>query len=175
MKPEINALYVSVILSVYIHGTLADRIGRKPIYIGTGFGLLFSTLLSAKSWNPATYVVARMLVSYFMFGYSLVMYTICIEIVGPTARSKANLMYSLLYGLGAFLMSYPLAAIWGSNWRVLEMAVFWFTAVTMLPTIFLIPESFRWQLTKGKVSQARLLIHKIAKHQNKNYDHRVKR
>ena len=118
----------------------------------------------------ALYVVARMTVAYFMFGYSLVMYTICIEIVGPSARSKANFMY-FIYGLGNLIMSYPLASVWGSNWRVLEMACFYYTALCMLPTIFLIPESFRWQLVKGKPEQARVLIHKIAKKQNETqYD-----
>jgi len=166
-----SCYYVSVILSVYIHGALADRFGRRPVYIGTGIGLLFATLFSAKAWSPESYVIARMTVAYFMFGYSLVMYTICIEVVGPSARSKANFMYSLIYGLGTFIMSYPLASVWGSNWRTLEMACFWYTAICMLPTIFLIPESFRWQLIKGQPEKARVLIHKIAKKQNeKLYD-----
>ena len=58
----------------------------------------------------ALHVVARMTVAYFMFGYSLVMYTICIEVVGPSARSKASFMYFIIYGLGTLIMSYPLAS-----------------------------------------------------------------
>ena len=42
-----SCYYVSVILSVYINGALADRFGRRPVYIGTGIGLHDGV----KNWN----------------------------------------------------------------------------------------------------------------------------
>ena len=103
------SFFVSIILSNFLNSALADKYGRRPVQIMNSIGIILATYFSANAWSPASYTLARMLGSFFFFGHSLMIYTLSIELVGPSARTKANFIYSCIYASGLILASYPLS------------------------------------------------------------------
>ncbi|WND03571.1 sugar porter family MFS transporter [Temperatibacter marinus] len=154
---------------------LADRFGRKNILMMLAFLYLLSAIYSAFAPDYINLVIARMIGGY-AFG-SLMLAPVFIAETSPS--DKRGLMVSvnqlnIVVGLSAaYFVNYFLlnaadsGEAWASalyidshTWRVMLFiesipAALWFLL------LFLIPESPRWLVKKGREQQAKSVLHKI--------------
>ncbi|KAM5156976.1 solute carrier family 22 member 13-like [Mantella aurantiaca] len=150
---------LGLLIGSIIFGHLGDRIGRRPV-------ILISILLMCSFGVGAAfvphfyvYMVLRCVVGIGMAGVMLNNLTIVAEWVGTSQRAFATIIAHVCFAVGLMALAGVAYAI--RNWRLLEIAcsaptalLFWF--------IWLLPESPRWLLTKGKVKKAKKLLQKAA-------------
>ncbi|CAB3220797.1 unnamed protein product [Arctia plantaginis] len=150
---------LAYMLGLLFVGPLSDRIGRKPMIVITG--VLGGILGIAKSFATSywVYIVLEFLESAFGDIYSPA-YILNVEIVTNTQRVPYFAIANIGYCVGAVYIALIawLLPYWRNYLRVLYSP-----ALLFFFYFFLIDESPRWLLSKGKKAQAVKIIEKMAK------------
>ncbi|XP_032681670.1 organic cation transporter protein-like [Odontomachus brunneus] len=156
-----SIFFVGAICGGFLFGWLSDKHGRIPVLIGTnmmGFVGGVSTVFAATFWQ---FCLCRFIIGFAYDNTFVVAYILMLEYVGPKWRTfAANMSHGIFYSLAA--MCLPWIAYGISDWRT-------FALVTSVPlafvifTPFIIPESVRWLISKGKIEKAVKIMTKIEK------------
>ncbi|ESO84004.1 hypothetical protein LOTGIDRAFT_108246 [Lottia gigantea] len=141
-------------------GLLSDLIGRKKtlmlsiiLHIGTGIGIAFIN-------EYIGFSVLRFFNGMANGGVFMTGFVIGMELVGPSKRALAGMIIMLFWALGLFVLG--LIAYFIRDWRTLSLAVSC-PSVVYLSYWWLLPESPRWLLSKGREKEAEDIIRKAAK------------
>ncbi|XP_034558518.1 solute carrier family 22 member 4-like isoform X2 [Notolabrus celidotus] len=160
--PFSTSLYfVGVLIGSFISGHLSDRFGRKPVFFVTMFLQAAIALIQATSISWVMYCILNC-----MRGAShMSNYTSSIVLGSEMLSKSARVSYTLLghsmgYGLGYALL--PLLAYFIRGWRMLLVASA-IPSLLFIPSWWVIPESPRWLLQKGRVEEAERVIRNAAK------------
>ncbi len=165
-SPSTNSFLYGLILSSALigmaiggvtFGYLADKIGRKTMFIIDMIFFVVFAAQSAFSQNIMQIIIFRMLMGVGIGAD----YPISSSLIAEYAPSKSRgklLMYSIMfYWIGTFFAGivnyFSLYAGIENSWRY----AFLFGAIIALPIIFLrdlMPESIRWLVVKGKMEMA---------------------
>uniref|UniRef100_A0A8D2ZUK3 Major facilitator superfamily (MFS) profile domain-containing protein n=1 Tax=Scophthalmus maximus TaxID=52904 RepID=A0A8D2ZUK3_SCOMX len=144
----------------FISGQMADRFGRKPVLFG-GIGLLsvFSTAVAfAPSWPVFTAL-------FFMLGMGQIASYIVVFVLGSEILIGSTRVYFSSLGLPFFYVSSTMltavTAYLVSNWRHLSL-IMALPGVACIPLWWLIPESPRWLVSRGRSQEAELLLRSAA-------------
>jgi sugar porter (SP) family MFS transporter len=149
-----TSVVLGEIAGTVIGGALANAIGRKKSMVLMVSAYAVFGALSAASTSLMTLVVWRLLVGV-VIGVWLVVVPVYIAESAP-ARVRGTLLvsYQLTTVVGiviGYLASYLLAS--AQSWRLmLGLAVL--PAVLMLPLLWRIPDTPRWYMLKGRVTEA---------------------
>ncbi|XP_044222130.1 solute carrier family 22 member 4-like [Thunnus albacares] len=140
----------------FFSGQISDRFGRKPVLFGAIIALsVFSSAVAfAPSW-PVFTVLFFMLGLGQIAGY-IVVFVLGSEIlIGSTRVLFSNLCLPSFYVFGMMLL--PGTASLVRSWRHLSliMAV---PGLACLPLWWLLPESPRWLVSRGRLQEAELLL-----------------
>ncbi|KAF3858401.1 hypothetical protein F7725_011602 [Dissostichus mawsoni] len=154
MVPFTTSLFfVGVLIGSFVSGHFSDRFGRKPVFFFTLALQTFTPLIQATSVSWLITCVFSNLNAMLQCSGS--------EMLSPTARmSYALLGHSVGFGVGYALL--PLFAYLIRGWRMLLVASA-IPGLLFIPTWWVIPESPRWLLQKGRVEEAELIIRAAAK------------
>lgn len=139
----------------------ADISGRKPVLC---FCLLMMFVFNiATVWIPnfLTYIIFRFIYGTVDSAYWGIAMIIGLELVHPSKRELAGVSMNYFWCLGEFILCG--LAYWLRNWRDLQLA----TSIPMVLFIgyyFIIEESPRWLLAKGRDEEAHAILRKIAKY-----------
>uniref|UniRef100_A0A3B4XNR4 Solute carrier family 22 member 5-like n=1 Tax=Seriola lalandi dorsalis TaxID=1841481 RepID=A0A3B4XNR4_SERLL len=159
-----SSFFVGVLIGSFISGHLSDRFGRKPVFFFTMVLQTVATLIQATSVSWVMFSILNCL-----RGLGQISNYIVSLVLGEKKSTapfccpgyKQLLVFSVLgFGIGYALL--PLFAYFIRGWRMLLVA----TAIPgflFIPTWWLIPESPRWLLQKGRVEEAELVIRNAAK------------
>ncbi|XP_068751499.1 solute carrier family 22 member 15-like [Montipora capricornis] len=140
-------------------GSLADKHGRRKIWVISYFlsgGLAF---LSGLSPSYGVFVALRFVVGMFAGGAGLINFVLCTESIGPSYRGFAGTMLQIFFALG--VASLGLLAYLVPDWRNLTIA-------TSVPTIFgffilnQVTESPRWLASQGRYEEAEAILQRMA-------------
>ena len=172
----------SMLFASYFFGTLSDKIGRKrtsfiallmvagglllnafmPEYISftvsrfiTGFGK--STLIPCYDTKVEKIFVACYLGSIGVFA---IPFTLNVELVGNKYKTIAGLLYQTPFALGEIVIGLIAIGVRDYRWFQTALAI---PCVAMLGLYFIIPESPRWLIKKGKYKEAQKIIKSAAK------------
>ncbi|CAG0879578.1 unnamed protein product [Cyprideis torosa] len=144
-------LNVGGIIGVYLFGTIADKLGRRiAFFLCLGTELL-AGMVTALCPNFTSWLVCRFFVGLTIPAIYQIPFIIAIELVGPTYRAFITVMTCLYYTVGLLLLSG--VAYTFRNWKTL-------CYVTTVPFFvyggywWVLPESPRWLLAKGKLEEA---------------------
>ena len=145
---------VGMFIGSTIGGTLADRLGRRRVLT---WALVFSGgffLLSALSWNYASLLVLRLFTGMGLGAVIPIVSTLVTEYSPSRVRGTLSIVINACWGLGgtlAALVGYSIVLDHG--WRVaMYMGGFAFFLAVLVR--FLLPESTRFLISRGRVAEA---------------------
>jgi len=149
---------VGMALGAIAAGALADRIGRKKVFTITVLLYSISTGLCALAWSYTSLLVFRFLVGFGLGGELPVAATLMSEYAPAKLRGRFIVLLESFWAVGwiaAACIAYLLIPVFG--WQIAFI-------IGTLPAayVFLIrlhmPESVRYLLTKGKISEAQDIV-----------------
>lgn len=192
-SPEQQGLAMSIALAgclvgAMVSGTLADRLGRKPLLLLSAFIFLLSAYATG-AFDTFTYFLCARFVGGIAIGIASGLSPMYIAEIAPShVRGKLvslNQLTIVLGILGAQIVNYLIAEPMpagttvppADSWNVLMgwRWMFWsaaFPAALFMLLVFFIPESPRWLAMKNRENQAIKILSNIggAKYARAEYD-----
>ncbi|CAH1795803.1 unnamed protein product [Owenia fusiformis] len=147
-----------VLVGAITLGSLSDTYGRLKIFY-IAMGIQFISALCCSFAPTYTMYIALRFFTGFSNGMTVVQFTLLLELVGAPWRAFCCVVVAATFAIG--IAVYALMAYYIRNWRYLSVAC----AVSLVPFIhmyWLLFESPRWLLNKGKTSAAENILKRIA-------------
>jgi MFS family permease len=162
-----SAYVGGAVLGALFFGRLADRLGRKPLFLVTLTVYLIATLLTALTFNFASFAVCRFLTGFGIGGEYAAINSAIDELIPARVRGVVNLAINGSFWVGAaagaalsIVLLEPGRFDVDLGWRL----AFAFGAVLTVAILLVrryLPESPRWLLTHGRVAEAEAVVSKI--------------
>ena len=161
----------AAMIAMLIAGKLSDNIGRKKILIGVAFLYSLSAITSALSYSYETLYISRM-IGGVAFGTALVLAPIYISEIS-TAKIRGRLVsiqqLNIVLGFFAAFLSNYLFNEFNTKLEFLSDLNVWrymlgiesIPALVYFITLFFVPESPRWLVTKGLNKESAETLGKI--------------
>ncbi|XP_045769458.1 solute carrier family 22 member 3-like [Maniola jurtina] len=150
---------IGLLLGLPLTGYISDRFGRKVALVINIFSLGLVGVIRAFSVNYAMYMVLQLVQTVFgssVYSTALVLAT---ELVGPKYRFVGVALLSM-YSLGQVMMGGVYWLI--GPWRYATLALC-IPCLFMIVYYWLLSESIRWLLVKGRYAEARKIIETAAR------------
>ncbi|XP_077988709.1 organic cation transporter protein-like [Glandiceps talaboti] len=142
-------------------GQLSDIFGRRPVWFISLWTQLVVAVGVAFTQNYISFTVLRFFVGFIEQGVDITSYVMVTEMFTPRWRTYAGINLTIFWAIGIMIL--PLMAFYIRNWRYLQLAIS-LPAILSVPLVWLIPESVRWSVSKGKIKKAERILTKIGKH-----------
>uniref|UniRef100_F7GAM4 Major facilitator superfamily (MFS) profile domain-containing protein n=1 Tax=Ornithorhynchus anatinus TaxID=9258 RepID=F7GAM4_ORNAN len=148
-----------LLLGAATFGPLSDRFGRRITIL---VELLLQAVIgigTAFVPNFYLYMALRFVVGTAVSGFAISYITLTTEWVGPTQRTLAVTIAPCFFALGQMVLAGLAYGL--RNWRLLQLAGA-SPIVLLFFYVWVLPESARWLLVRGRVDEARELMKKAA-------------
>ncbi|XP_018329394.1 carcinine transporter isoform X2 [Agrilus planipennis] len=155
----LTALNIGGPVGVYFFGFLNDRIGRKKSFFVCLTTVIFGSILTATAQDFLWWAISRVIVGLTVPAIYQIPFIISLELVGPNYRSFVTVMTCMFYTVGLMILAGITYLI--RDWVHLTLA-------TSVPFFlyyfywFVLPESPRWLLARGKFEEAAQTLQKLA-------------
>jgi MFS family permease len=159
--------FVGIMVGAYLFGYLADRFGRRRLFLLTLLLYGLFTFLTAFAWDYGSFMLLRAFTAVGVGAEYAAINAAISEFIPARHRGKANATVMNFWSLGAILAALVTLYLLNNlppdvGWR----AAFGFGAVIALFTGILrryIPESPRWLLARGEVEVAEAVVENVEK------------
>ena len=156
---------LGIMFGAFVFGYLADRFGRKRLFLATLVMYSFFTVLTALSPNYASLLMFRFLTAIGVGAEYTAINSAISEFIPPNNRGRINGLVMNFWPVGAMIAA--LVNLFFIN--LFAPAVGWRVgfAVGAIAALFVvwmrrsIPESPRWLLTKGRCQEAEAIVRSI--------------
>lgn len=154
-----TSLFAGWFVGAGAFGTLSDRKGRRVGMISSICLLLVASFFTVLAPWFSLYIVLRFAVGAAIGGLSLASFVSCTEFFGPKYRPHVACLLSGAFAVGIMILAPVAFAI--SSWRYLTAATVAMTVLllAMYPWMY---ETPRWLQARGQISEAKVLMVKIA-------------
>lgn len=143
-----------------ISGMLSDRFGRRTMLI-CAFSLTGTLgILISFSWNYWMFASLEFATALLTSGSYMSVFILGMELVGKNKRVLGGAVISMIFSFGQIFLG--VAAMYAMNFRIL-LRILYSLALVTVSYIWVIPESFRWLLSKGRNKEAVQILFKAAK------------
>ncbi|KAF6154278.1 hypothetical protein GIB67_026734 [Kingdonia uniflora] len=147
-----------------ISGPISDWLGRRPMLIMSSVLYFVGGLVML--WSPNVYILllARLL-DGFGIGLAVTLCPVYIsETAPPEIRGLLNTLPQFTGSIGMFLsycMVFGMSLMASPNWRLMLGVLSIPSLFYFVLTIFFLPESPRWLVSKGKMLEAKLVLQRL--------------
>ncbi|KAG5868302.1 hypothetical protein JTB14_022786 [Gonioctena quinquepunctata] len=145
---------------LFIGGFISDRYGRKVILI---WGMVLCGICGIlRTFMPSyeLFLAFEFLDAAFGAGTYICGFVLGVELVSPKKRVLTGIISSSCFAAGEIFTA---GAAWlVQSWKPL-IYILYSPIFLLLTYIWLVPESIRWNLSKGRVEQAKATLRKAAK------------
>jgi len=157
--------FAGLMLGALVFGYIADRVGRRKLFVATLVLYSIAAILTASSWSFGSFLAFRFLTALGVGGeYSAVSSAIA-EFMPARRRGRTNALVMNFWSVGGIVAGlvgilFVSAVLGASGWRY----AFLFGAVSAAYGLYarrLIPESPRWLASKGRLAEADDVIERI--------------
>ena len=154
---------IGMALGAVVSGTAADRMGRKKVFTITVLIYSIASAFCALSWSYESLLIFRFLVGFGLGGELPVAATLVSEYAPSRVRGRFIVLLESFWGLGwiaAACIAYFFIPVYG--WRMAFL-------IGALPALYVclirlhMPESVRYLLAHGRVTEARNIVASIEK------------
>ncbi|CAH1102516.1 unnamed protein product [Psylliodes chrysocephalus] len=155
---------VGQFVGLFLGGLISDRFGRKFVLIWgmifcAVFGLL-RTCMTSYEW----FLVFEFLDAVFGASTYICGFVLGVELVGPKKRVLTGILTSSSYALGEIFTA---ASAWAvKSWKPI-IYILYSPSFLLIFYIWLVPESIRWLLSKGRTEEAKAILKRAAKFNNR--------
>jgi MFS family permease len=162
-----SAYIAGAVLGALFFGRLADRLGRKRMFLATLVVYLIATVATAFSWDILSFAVCRFVTGFGIGGEYAAINSAIDELIPARLRGTVDLAINGTFWIGAALgaglsivLLHPgfIGPEWG--WRI----AFGLGAILGFAILLVrrhVPESPRWLLTHGRVEEAEAVVRDI--------------
>ncbi len=162
-----TAYLAGTVLGALVFGYLADRYGRKTLFLWTLGVYVCATAATAASFNLLTFALCRMLTGAGIGGEYTAITSAIDELIPARVRGAANLLIGSTFWIGVILGSLVAVSFLSpsgfglrTGWRLAFLSGVPI-ALVVLRLRKNIPESPRWLLTHGRDAEATAVIDRI--------------
>jgi MFS family permease len=162
-----SAYVAGAVLGALFFGRLADRIGRKPLFLATLAVYLAATLLTALTFNFVSFAICRFLTGFGIGGEYAAINSAIDELIPARVRGFVDLAINGSFWVGAaagaalsIVLLEPGRFDPDVGWRL----AFAFGSVLTVAILLVrrhVPESPRWLMTRGRIDEAEAIVERI--------------
>jgi putative MFS transporter len=166
------ATFIAMAFGSLLGGRVADRLGRRSVFMANVAIFTCGAALAALSPNFVFLFVARILIGVGLGGEIALGYTVVSEIMPTKIRSVMTASVNVVAGgLGIFAASALAALVFGPALPLLggdDSAWRWFFGVMLVPAVLLlfyrrfIPETPRYLIERGRIDDANRTLSLLA-------------
>ncbi|XP_063826941.1 solute carrier family 22 member 1-like isoform X1 [Ostrinia nubilalis] len=141
-------------------GFISDRWGRRTALVFTAFNGAWLGVLKYFAYNYVGFIILEFIQAAIGGGTFQCAYILILEMVGPENRVLTGAIMNT--GLSIGLVTLSLIAWAVPNWRVLSLVLFTPQLLT-ISYLWLMGESVRWYITKGRYEDCEKSLKNIAR------------
>jgi MFS family permease len=159
-----SAYVAGAVLGALFFGRLADKLGRKPLFLITLSVYLGATLLTAATWSFWSFAFCRFLTGFGIGGEYAAINSAIDELIPARVRGLVDLAINGSFWLGAaagaalsVVLLEPGRLAEDVGWRI----AFAFGAVLTVAILLVrrhLPESPRWLMSRGRLAEAEAVV-----------------
>ncbi|EDV56196.1 organic cation transporter protein isoform X2 [Drosophila erecta] len=151
--------FAGLVVGTALSGYLADRYGRKHIFLFCIVFMALTGVAQALSWDYISFLVFALLNAVGTSGVYPLAFIIGVEMVGPRMREMSSIVLNYFYAVGEALLG---LSFFLPHWRQLQLALS-LPPLICVAYFWLVPESVRWLLARNRREQAGVIIRRAAK------------
>jgi len=106
-----------MLLGAWFLGPLADKIGRRKVYLYSLQAYVITTFISAASFSYMIFAFTRFVLGFTASGVMIAFFVILMEIIGPDYRAIMGIASMAFFAAGIMLL--PVFTYLVPNWRLL--------------------------------------------------------
>ncbi|XP_071955103.1 organic cation transporter protein-like [Antedon mediterranea] len=148
-----------------VFGQLSDLFGRKKILLISLLLQITCGVLSSFSGSFPVFITFQFLLGCASSGVFLTAFVIVTEIVGPSWRTFIGITIEYFYTLGYIILTGVAYAL--RDWQNIELTLS-LPGVLFLSYFWILPESPRWLMTKGRYEESVKILRNFAKTNKKS-------
>ncbi|MGQ0546762.1 MAG: MFS transporter [Betaproteobacteria bacterium] len=162
-----SAYIAGAVLGALFFGRLADRLGRKRIFLVTLAVYLAATVATAFTWDIASFAFCRFATGFGIGGEYAAINSAIDELIPARVRGQVDLAINGTFWVGAaigaalsIVLLHPgfIGPEWG--WRI-AFGLGGILGIAILLVRRHVPESPRWLLTHGRAQEAEAVVRRI--------------
>lgn len=157
-------IHSGVLTGSVLQGFVSDRFGRKLVLCGSSAIAMVTGISSVFFTNIYIFTALRHIQSLCASSLYSTIFVLGVEFVGPSKRLFAGVIINFVYSTGLILLAG--VAYGARDWKVIQIAC---SAPFLLFSLYwwIVPESPRWLISQCRYKEAKEIIHKIAKWNNR--------
>ena len=157
---------IGYIIGTLIFSFIADKIGRKPVFVGVIISMSILGILQYFVLDLFIYFVIGFIINSLACGLEAVCVTLVLEMFSTSKRTLFGIGIEVVWVIILASMS-PLAYLI-QTWREIRLVIFFVLAILSLFSFCLVQESIRWLISVEKLDEAAIIIDRIAKYNRLN-------
>ncbi|XP_076465900.1 organic anion transporter 3-like [Babylonia areolata] len=164
-----SGVFGGQLLGDVVSAILADRYGRKKVYMAGALVAMVCLFGMALIHNYYFFLVCRITAGFFAKAMVRSSYTMFMELIDREWRSTGSVISGTMWAGGCVFMAIVAYCLQGVSWRYLSLA-FYSLYVFSLLLPWLLDESLRWLLATGNIQEAERILKKACRMNGKNFE-----